>query len=108
MKVFIAVVPPGGGETDYSLEAELPAMPQAGDYISVSNQEAGGSEDFIVKRSWWILKRPNDNDGKPTLEQAGVVAEMAYGPFSSESHKKAVKGYENRGKKAETFEATAY
>ena len=36
MKVHLAFVPPGGGETDYAIEFDMPAIPRAGDYISIS------------------------------------------------------------------------
>ena len=54
MKVSLLFVPPGGGETDYQLEFELPAPPQPGDYISVRREDTKdlGTEDFIVRRTW--------------------------------------------------------
>jgi len=108
MKVFISVLPPGGGEAVQSVEVELDAVPQTGDYISVAGPEGGGTEDFIVRRSWWNLYRTTEDRTTAELQQALVIAEMAYGPFSSESHKTALQGFEAEGKKVEAFESSAY
>jgi hypothetical protein len=35
MKVNLAFVPPEGGDVEYSLEFELPSVPQPGNYISI-------------------------------------------------------------------------
>ena len=107
MKVFISVVPPGGGETLQSVDVDLEAMPQPGDYISIGNSAGGGTEDFIVRRCCWNLYRTSEDASITQLEQAVVYAEMAYGPFSSESHKAAIQAYEAAGKTAQSFEGTA-
>jgi glutamate synthase domain-containing protein 2 len=106
MKVFISVVPPGGGEILQSVDVELEAMTQPGDYISIGNSAGGGTEDFIVRRCLWNLNKTNQEDGITELEQAIVIAEMAYGPFSSESHKATIQAYEAAGKTAQSFEST--
>ena len=56
MKATLAFVPPGGGEADYYLEFELPGVPQLGDYISIARSGQQGTEDFIVRRTWWYLE----------------------------------------------------
>ena len=63
MKVHLSFVPPGGGETDYSLIIEMPTVPQTGDYISITRPGQQGAEDFIVKRTWWNLEYNNNNIG---------------------------------------------
>ncbi len=115
MKVDLVFVPPGGGEADYMLGFELPAMPQPGDYISVSRKGGEvGQEDFIVRRIWWSLEFPNNllsetaenrSFGKPT--SICVECEFARGPFSTEAHKSACDAYEARGFKVQTHEASA-
>jgi hypothetical protein len=96
VKFSLLFVPPGGGETDYQLEFELPAPPQPGDYISVRREDTKdlGTEDFIVRRTWWSLTYPgsaahDSADGLTSgeLTDAYVECEFAEGPFSSERHK---------------------
>ena len=43
MKVVLSFVPPGGGETDFQLEFDLPALPQPGDYIERSPRGCKGA-----------------------------------------------------------------
>jgi hypothetical protein len=59
MKATLVFVPPGGGEADYSLQFDLPAVPQPGDYISVTRPGQEGYEDFIVRRARWVLSYPS-------------------------------------------------
>lgn len=117
IKVRLVIVPPGGGEADYSLDMMVPALPREGDYISVlrsgaapKDDEHTGSEDFIVRRVWWMFDFPDDGkmshtDGEGpvgSVTQIGVECEFAIGHYSSKAHKNAA------GSDAKTFEATAY
>lgn len=109
MKVRLMFVPTGGGEIDYSLDFELPAIPQPGDYITVQRDGESGTEDFIVRRTWWYLKYPHgavvgraQGDEKGSVREIGVECEFATGPYSSESHKRGA------GKSAKAFEDTAF
>ena len=112
MKARLVFVPPDGGEADYSLEFELPGVPQPGDYISVTRPWEEGTADFMVRRSWWYLNYPDNalhawDDSPPvygTLERLLVECEFAKGPYSAPSHKKACEGY----KEAKEFEDTAF
>lgn len=116
-KVRLVIVPPGGGEADYSLDMMVPALPHQGDYISVlrsgnapNDSDHIGSEDFIVRRVWWMFDFPDDGKmshaegegpvGEPTL--IGIECEFAIAPYSSAAHKNAA------GSGAQHFEATAY
>ena len=116
-KVRLVMVPPGGGEADYSLDMMVPAIPREGDYISVlrsgnhpKDGQHTGSEDFIVRRVWWLFDYPDDgqlshsSDNAPvgTVTQIGIECEFAIGHFSSEAHKAAA------GASAQKFEASAY
>jgi hypothetical protein len=60
VKVRLVFVPPGGGEADYSLDFELPGIPQKGDYVSIKRPGQQGTIDFIARRSWWHLDYPSD------------------------------------------------
>lgn len=101
VRVNLSFVPPGGGETDYSLPMDLPALPRAGDYISVNRTKKidkpdhQGSEDFIVRRVWWSCEYPEDGTGYYEAGKAPVgtgeiwvECEFAIGPYSSEAHKR--------------------
>lgn len=114
MKVQLIFVPPGGGEADYQLQFDLPAVPQTGDYISVLRDEADGYETFIVRRTIWELSYPktdrsasNENEhGKPL--KIWVECEFARGAYMTEAHKRACATYETRGFKVPEHEATGY
>jgi len=116
-EVTLVIVPPGGGEADYSLRMNVPTLPRAGDYISVLRSGAApkddqhvGSEDFLVRRVWWTFDFPDDGQMTHTagegpvgkVEQIGVECEFAIGHYSSEAHKKGA------GSGALKFDASAY
>ena len=92
MKVNLSFVPPGGGETDYSLTIEMPEIPQQGDYITVTRPGQNGSENFIVKWTWWTLEFV-DSKNIGTTKELWVECEFAVSPFSSDDHKRACEGY---------------
>lgn len=114
--VHLSIVPPGGGEQDYSLRMRLPALPRQGDYISVlrksdkpRDERHVGSEDFIVRRVWWSCSFPDDGTSVHTAGEdpvgegeIWVECEYAIGAFSSEAHKVAA------GPDALKFQASAY
>jgi hypothetical protein len=116
-EVTLVIVPPGGGEADYSLQMSVPALPREGDYISVMRKRDGpvaggdiGSEDFIVRRVWWTFEFPDDGELYHVVGEApvgslsgiGIECEYAKGHYSCERHVKAC------GPDARTFEASAY
>jgi hypothetical protein len=102
IRVRLTFVPPGGGEADYGLTMDMPALPREGDYISVVRKggpDRGpdylGTEDFIVRRVWWNCEFPEDGKlsheaGKEPVgvAQAGIECEFAIGPFSSPAHRR--------------------
>ena len=59
MKARLIIVPPGGGEAEYSFAFELPSVPHPGDYISVKRPDEDGTRDSIVRRTWWSLEHPS-------------------------------------------------
>ena len=92
MKVNLSFVPPGGGETDYTLPMEMPEIPRAGDYISVFRPEEQGTSDFIVKRTWWNVEF-NEGAESGSTKSIWVECEFAKGHASSESHKGCCESY---------------
>lgn len=121
IKVRLSFVPPGGGEVDYGLTMNMPALPREGDYITVLREgldpkdgDRVGSEDFIVRRVWWHCNYPDDGSsyheaGKEPVGTCEVNAEceFAIGPFSSPAHKRAAATGKARTATQE-FEATNY
>lgn len=118
MRIRLVAVPPGGGEADYSLTMESPAVPQVGDYVTVMREYKGeppkeeyrGTEDFIVRRVRWGFTYPDDgkhyhtenNQPIGSVDAIVVECEMAIGPYSSEAHKRGA------GEKAQEHEASCY
>jgi len=110
MNVRLVFVPPGGGEADYSLDFDLPAIPRAGDYITIARPDQLGTEDFKVRRTWWTLEFPDsqpyktsDDSTQGTVKSIVVECEFAKGVFSSEEHKRACEGYGAGEFEASTF-----
>jgi hypothetical protein len=117
MRIYLVAVPAGGGEAEYTLTMEVPAIPQVGDYISVlrdyksgpPSEDYAGSEDFIVRRVRWSFTYPDDGTMTHTAGQEPVgrgevyvECEMAIGGFSSKAHKRSA------GPNAMEHEASAY
>lgn len=109
----LVVVPPGGGEAEYSLLVEVPALPREGDYVTVMRRREGpvarrdiGTEDFIVRRVRWAFDYADDGrlyeeaDDRivGTVNGIGIECERARGPYSSDAHLRAC------GPRARSFE----
>jgi len=124
MRAILILVPPGGGETDYSLEFDLPGVPNPGDYVMVGRPAQEGTEDFIVRRCWWQLEYPLREEAsgsivtkpgeEPPTRIAGVTrslaveCEFALGPLSSKSHKTACEMYRKRKMPLKAFDESGY
>ncbi|WP_425397303.1 hypothetical protein [Aeoliella sp.] len=118
MKVTLLIVPPGGGELDYMLDFDLPAIPRVGDYLSI--QRAGGSpgfEYFIVRRTWWSLEHPPVDDeqavsGTPpeigSVKRIGVECEVAEGAAPTDDHRRSCEIYKAKGLPLREFEDSVY
>lgn len=110
-------VPPGGGEADYSLDFEIPGVPQHGDYVQVWIDGQEGTRDFIVRRAWWQLGHP---DTEPTISSnsqstirgrmKGLMVECEYseGPYSNDGHKRAIAANRNPKQELTKFDDSAF
>lgn len=117
MKATFVFVPPGGGEADYSLDFDIPAVPQPGDYIEMKRAgREDGLSSFIVRRTWWYLDYPEPYDPysqktEVTGSTGGVMVECEYaiGRHDSEAHKRSCES-EAIGAKGplQRFEDTAF
>jgi hypothetical protein len=113
MKVNLAFVPPEGGDVEYSLEFELPSVPQPGSYISITRPDQQGTEDFIVRRNLWYLEHPTTESVETTprtgaVKALGVQCEVARGPYSSDEHRRTCDAYEQGGREVQDFDASAF
>ena len=108
-KVTVAVVPPGGGETDYSFEIMLPALPNVEDYFQVVAKDVCMTHDFIVRRRWFHAEQPTDIEAKP-VTYTGVVLEVepALSDYSSNGHKAVCEMYKRRGKPLQELQTSVY
>ena len=113
MKVNLAFVPPEGGDVEYSLQFELPSVPQPGNYISIIRPDQVGSEDFIVRRILWHLEHPTTGaygeEGETgTMRGLYVQCEFARGPYSSDEHRRMCDAFERGGREVQSFETSAF
>ena len=115
MKATLFFVPPGGGEHNYSLDFELPGVPQPGDYISITRPNEQGTSDFIVRRTWWSLHYPSDAtykvDGDSThgsVKEINVECEYARAFTSSEGHLRECERYQRHLGNLKEFENSGY
>ena len=114
MEATLVFVPPGGGDAEYSLQFELPSVPQPGNYISIIGPDQQvGSEDFIVRRSLWHLEHPTTGaygeEGETgTMRGLYVQCEFARGPYSSDEHRRTCDGFERGGREVQSFETSAF
>lgn len=115
MLVKLVFVPPGGGEADYSMDFEMPAIPQPGDYISIRRGTGPHTEDFLVRRTWWSLEYPETDENSTVMPgqcggflQASVECEFAIGHFSSEDHKNTCYRYKEKTGHLREFDDSMY
>ena len=112
MEATLVFVPPGGGDPEYSLQFELPSVPQPGSYISITRPDQQvGTEDFIVRRSLWHLEHPTTGaygEGETgTMRELSVQCEFARGPYSSDEHRRTCDAFEQTGREVQSFETSA-
>ncbi|MGL6075121.1 MAG: alpha/beta hydrolase [Fimbriiglobus sp.] len=107
MKVNLSFVPPGGGETDYSIAFDMPEIPRPGDYITIHRAGRSGTENFIVKRTWWNLEFDDKEKQGKTMD-IWVECEFAVSPDSSEHHNAACKSYESKKGQIKKFDKSMY
>ena len=105
MKVQFAVVPPGGGETDYIFDAEMPTLPNAGDYVFKRDFEEGQTPAwaaFIVRRRWFWPQESEENNS------ILVEVEVARYAMESKSHKENCEMYEHRGNAVQRIQDSCF
>jgi hypothetical protein len=104
-RVVIVVREVGRLKPDYSLEFNLPEVPQPGSYISIQrpDQPEPYGEDLIVQQVWWRLKHPEIGGFGSEVPKIGGITEIivecspALGPYSSDHWRDLHKAAHERG-----------
>lgn len=107
MKVNLSFVPPGGGKIEDSLTVEMPEIPRQGDYISVTRSGQTGTENFIVKRTWWNVVVDGSKPAA-SAKEIQVECEFAASSASSESHNITCRDYQARTGRLLVFDASMF
>jgi hypothetical protein len=113
VKVYLVVREPAKVKPDYSLEFELPEVPQIGSYISIHRPDKPGpfGEDVVVRKIWWRLEHPEIRHATPgSSSKVGSVIEIfvecdiALGPYASDRWREWAAAAKARGATIEEFE----
>jgi hypothetical protein len=112
----LSVVPPGGGETEYTLEMSAEHLPRSGDYIQIVRQPVDlprpstappppefdtKAVAFKVRYSMYSAKETSG--GKVGPAEIWVSVEPVESPYQGEDHRRLIEIYRARGL---TVEAT--
>jgi hypothetical protein len=103
MKFSICIVPPGGGEADFTIAVEGSAIPRNGEYITVQYENGVGC--YKVRYVTYCYEKQGDKfkDLMPVVE-----AEFVRHPYQSPEHKRCIEMYESRGHKADSYPESGY
>jgi hypothetical protein len=107
MKVNLCLVPPGGGEVYDLLTVDMSAIPQQGDYITIRRQNQKGTEDFVVRRTWWDVNYDEEKKMGGTKDIL-VECEFAIATSSTESHKEKCGYYHKKTGNLKKFDKSMY
>ncbi len=97
IEIVLVVREPGSLKPDYSLKFSLPAVPKAGDYISINRPDHPQpySEDVIVRQVWWRLHHPDTRSSYAEgdemtgrLTELFVECEVGLGPYAADHWRK--------------------
>lgn len=110
VKVIVVVREAGRESPDYSLDFELPQVPEIGSFISITREgeREPFSEDVVVRHVWYRLKHPT-RDGLTEDRQVGRVTEVfvecdiAEGPYASDHWRKVAEAARRSGAKVDSF-----
>lgn len=105
MKYELAIVPPGGGECDHTIEVQSERIPGVGEYITIMSED-GRLEAYRVL--YVVNGMKFTGQGKVASDIISVQAEYVSHPYQSDEHKRSIEMYANRGKKASTFPESGY
>ncbi len=108
MKYELVIVPPGGGEADYTVTIhDAIYIPRAGEYISLVGDEAGRRSVFRVLYVTAQAVRL-ERQGEYKEEAPVVQAEFVRHPYQSDAHARSIEMYTSRGKPIHDYPESGY
>ena len=107
IKFHIVVVPPGGGEAEYSAESMGNRIPQWGEYIQL--KEVDGVSFFFVRHVLTVFK-DDDNSKKMDFSEEAIVVEVEPIEYElqSESQTRMIERFKNKGLKVDKYVPSGY
>jgi hypothetical protein len=116
VQIIVVIREAGSEKIDYSLHFDVPEVPSAGAYISVTRtgDREPYSEDLIVRHVWWRLSHPENaaiSSGEPkvgSLTEIFVECDIAEGPYASDAWRRTVNSARNRGLEVPAFEVRRF
>ena len=116
VRVTVVVRELGRLKPDYSVDFDLPEVPDVGSYISIkrpTKDELYG-EDLVVRKVWWSLAYPETSSFGSSLPKVGSMTDVvvecdpAVGPHSSDRWLKVIEGAKSRGVEVEEFQVARF
>jgi hypothetical protein len=115
-RVRLCFVPCAGGEIDYVRDVDLPGVPQAGDYVTITDAAADGAvgevATFRVRRTWWNIRMEApagpDSDPRQLGVQVAVECEFARGHYATAGHLVRYEEYARRSGTKVEFDTSMY
>lgn len=107
-QIVLCVRQPGGAEIQDSMLLEVPQVPGVGDYVSVSSLDLREplSEDYIVRRVWWRLRRADETNDESVgiFSEVFVECDVSVGPYATASWQRMVAALRKSGIQIEPFD----
>lgn len=112
IEVLIVVRERDRAKPEYSINFALPALPRAGDYISVYRPDSPThTEDLVVRKVWWHLRYDDvsgfgDSDEPMVgrVREIMVECDQAIGPYARDHWRDGLERHEERGNVIERFD----
>ena len=103
----IVVVPPGGGEAEFTFDIKSERVPQSSEYIRLSEED--GESLFYVRNVTTFYKDNPDVPVKDFIEKAIVVeVEPINFEFQSETQLRMIERFRRQGLQVKEWEPSGY
>jgi hypothetical protein len=85
MKIEMTVVPPNGGEADYSFTVDMPSVPRAGEHIMLNIKDEGMGVFRVLYITHMLEAKPLTEGGhsEPVHDSTNVQIEVVDHPMAS-------------------------
>ncbi|HST26180.1 MAG TPA: hypothetical protein VLJ76_09320 [Gaiellaceae bacterium] len=108
MDYTLVVVPPGGGDSEYSLLIrDASFIPRAGDYVTVTeevdNPRPGGLASAFKVRYASVVATVTGEPGVATAGNTYVEVEPVRSAFQTDDHRQMIEDLEARGLTVESY-----